>query len=55
MAQQIIKGIAYVQMDDEVGPNPFAWIPAKFTQMELMHISIKSLTVLTGEQGLVPE
>ncbi|MFX0020831.1 MAG: Rab family GTPase [Candidatus Hermodarchaeota archaeon] len=55
MSHQIIKGIAYVQMDDEVGPNPFAWVPAKFTQMELMHISIKALTVLTGEQGLIPE
>ncbi|MFW9971743.1 MAG: Rab family GTPase [Candidatus Odinarchaeota archaeon] len=55
MKQKIIKGIAYVQMDDEVGPNPFAWLPSKFTQMELMHISIKTLTVLTGEQGLVPE
>ena len=55
MTHPIIRGIAYVQMDDEVGPNPFAWVPAKFTQMELMHISIKTLTVLTGEQGLIPE
>ncbi len=55
MSRKIIKGIAYVQMDDELGPNPFAWLPSKFTQMELMHISIKALTVLTGEQGLIPE
>jgi small GTP-binding protein len=55
MTHPIIRGIAYVQMDDEVGPNPCAWVPAKFTQMELMHISIKTLTVLTGEQGLIPE
>ncbi len=55
MTHQIIKGIAYIEMNDELGPNPVAWIPSKFTQMELMHISIKALTVLTGEQGLVPE
>ncbi|MFX0038382.1 MAG: Rab family GTPase [Promethearchaeota archaeon] len=55
MIQQIIKGIVYVQMDDEVGPNPQAWLPSRLTQMELMHISIKALTVLTGEQGLIPE
>lgn len=55
MSRQIIKGIAYIEMNDELGPNPVAWIPSKFTQMELMHISIKALTVLTGEQGLVPE
>jgi small GTP-binding protein len=55
MKQGIIKGIAYIEMNDELGPNPVAWLPSKFTQMELMHISIKALTVLTGEQGLVPE
>jgi small GTP-binding protein len=55
MTQKIIKGIAYLEMNDELGPNPVAWLPSKFTQMELMHISIKALTVLTGEQGMVPE
>jgi small GTP-binding protein len=42
-------------MNDEVGPNPVAWLPAKFTQMDLIHISIKTLTILSGEQGLIPE
>ncbi|MFX1379522.1 MAG: Rab family GTPase [Promethearchaeota archaeon] len=55
MKQQIIKGIAYIEMNDEIGPNPVAWLPSKLSQMELMHICIKALTVLTGEQGLIPE
>lgn len=55
MKQQIIKGIAYIEMNDELGPNPVAWLPSKLTQMDLMHISIKAITVLTGEQGLIPE
>jgi len=55
MSQQIIKGIAYIEMNDDIGPNPVAWVPSKLTQMELMHISIKTLTVLSGEQGMVPE
>jgi len=55
MPQQIIKGIAYIEMNDELGPNPVAWLPSKLTQMELMHLSIKALTVLTGEKGLIPE
>jgi small GTP-binding protein len=55
MNQKIIKGIAYIEMNDEIGPNPVAWLPSMLTQMELMHISIKALTVLTGEQGLIPE
>ncbi|UCC19172.1 MAG: GTP-binding protein [Promethearchaeota archaeon] len=42
-------------MNDELGPNPVAWLPSKFTQIDLMHIAIKALTVLTGEKGLVPE
>ncbi|MFW9875937.1 MAG: Rab family GTPase [Candidatus Thorarchaeota archaeon] len=55
MKRQIISGIIYIEMNDELGPNPVAWLPSKFTQMDLMHIAIKSFTVLTGEKGLVPE
>jgi small GTP-binding protein len=55
MNQEIIKGIVYVEMSDEIGPNPVAWLPSKFNQMDLVHISIKTLTVLSGERGLIPE
>ncbi len=55
MSQQIITGIIYFEMNDELGPNPKAWLPTKFTQMEIINISIKTLSVLSGERGLVPE
>jgi small GTP-binding protein len=55
MVRQIISGIIYIEMNDEIGPNPVAWIPSKFTQMDLIHISIKALTILSGEKGLIPE
>ena len=55
MKQEIIKGIVYIEMNDELGPNPVAWLPSKFNQMDLVHISIKALTVLSGERGLIPE
>ena len=55
MSQQIITGIIYFEMNDELGPNPKAWLPTKFSQMEMINISIKTLTVLSGEHGLVPE
>ncbi|MFX0105994.1 MAG: Rab family GTPase [Candidatus Hodarchaeota archaeon] len=42
-------------MNDDIGPNPVAWLPSKFTQIDLIHISIKALTILSGEQGLIPE
>ena len=55
MAQNIIKGIVYIEMNEDLGPNPVAWLPSKFNQMDLVHISIKTLTVLSGEKGLIPE
>ncbi|NVM35710.1 MAG: GTP-binding protein [Candidatus Lokiarchaeota archaeon] len=42
-------------MSDELGPNPVAWLGAQFSQTDLIHISIKALTILSGEKGLVPE
>ncbi|MFX1463183.1 MAG: Rab family GTPase [Promethearchaeota archaeon] len=53
--KELISGIVYVEMSDELGPNPVAWLTSRFSQMDLLHISIKALTVLTGEQGLIPE
>ncbi|KKL85180.1 hypothetical protein LCGC14_1957320 [marine sediment metagenome] len=42
-------------MNDEIGPNPKAWLSTNFSQMELINISIKTFSVLSGEQGLIPE
>ncbi|MEE9376406.1 MAG: Rab family GTPase [Candidatus Lokiarchaeia archaeon] len=55
MKRQIISGIVYLEMNDELGPNPVAWIGTQFSQVDLIHISIKALTILSGEKGLVPE
>jgi len=55
MNRQIITDVIYFELDDAMGPNPKAWLPTKFSQMELINISIKTFTVLSGEQGLVPE
>ena len=55
MKQKIISGIVYVEMNDELGPNPVAWLSTQFSQMDLIHICIKALTILSGEKGLVPE
>lgn len=55
MERKLITGIIYVEMSDELGPNPVAWIGTQFSQMDLIHISIKALTILSGEKGLVPE
>ncbi len=55
MERQLIAGIIYVELNDKLGPNPVAWLSTQYSKMELLQISIKTLTILTGEQGLVPK
>ena len=55
MTEPIITTVLYAQLDDELGPNPLVWLPTDFPPNEIMHIVIKVLTVLSGEQGLIPE
>ena len=55
MKRQIIKAIIYSCLDEELGPNPKAYLPKDFSQLNLMHISVKTFAVLTGERGLIPE
>ncbi len=55
MDRQIITDVIYFEMDDKIGPNPKAWLSTKFSQIELINISIKTFSVLSGEQGLIPE
>ncbi|MHA1509396.1 MAG: hypothetical protein ACTSO6_11910, partial [Promethearchaeota archaeon] len=54
MEAKLIKGILYTELDDELGPNPFVWL-GDVPQSSRIHISVKTITVLSGEQGLIPE
>ena len=55
MERQIIRGIIYNNLDEEVGPNPKAYTPDNFTQINLLHVSVKTFAVLSGERGIIPE
>ncbi len=55
MEQDIITGIVYTELDEEIGPNPIVWYPSDLDESLLLHISIKTLTLLSGEQGIIPE
>jgi small GTP-binding protein len=55
MEQDIISSVLYIQLDDEIGPNPIVCIPSSFPTVNKMHVSIKVITVLSGEHGKVPE
>ena len=54
MEAKLIKGILYTELDEELGPNPFVWL-GDVPQASRIHISVKTITVLSGEQGLIPE
>jgi Ras-related protein Rab-1A len=55
MEHDIITGIVYTELDEEIGPNPIIWYPSDLAESLLLHISIKTLTLLSGEHGIIPE
>ncbi|MFX0027427.1 MAG: Rab family GTPase [Candidatus Hermodarchaeota archaeon] len=55
MTEEVITVLLYAQLDDELGPSPLVWFPTNYPPHEIMHIVIKVIAVLSGEQGLVPE
>ncbi len=55
MAQDLIKGIVYSQFDDKAGPTARVWIPSNLTEKIQDLISLKTINVLAGEGGKVPE
>ncbi len=54
MEAKLIKGIVYTELDEEVGPHPLVWL-GDIPLTNRLHISVKTITVLSGESGLVPE
>lgn len=54
METKLISGILYTEMDDEVGPNPIVLL-GDIPQSDRLYIGIKTITVLSGEGGLIPK
>ena len=55
MVESLVYGIIYTEVDEELGPNPQIWEPADLSEDLLTHVSIKAITLLTAEQGFIPE
>jgi small GTP-binding protein len=55
MKEGIISVLLYAELNDELGPNPLAWLPTSYSPQDIMQIVIKVISVLSGEQGLVPQ
>ena len=54
MSEEIIKAIVYTSLDESIGPNPLLWIPLDLPEKIRMGVSIKTITMLTTDQGIVP-
>ncbi|NHJ20097.1 MAG: GTP-binding protein [Candidatus Lokiarchaeota archaeon] len=54
MEAELIEGILYTELDEEVGPHPLVWL-GEIPQSSRLHISVKTITVLSGESGLIPD
>ena len=54
MSEDIIKAIVYTSLDETIGPNPLLWIPLDLPEKIRMGVSIKTITMLTTDQGIVP-
>jgi len=53
--EELIESIIYVEFDDVLGPNPKLWIPEGLSENIRMLISIKTITLLTGEEMYLPK
>ncbi len=55
MEEEIITAILYTEISEEVGPNSVIWFPLDLPEINRIHVSIKIISVLSGERGQIPE
>jgi small GTP-binding protein len=55
MTTDIIKAIVYTELSEGSGPNPVLWNPLDLSEKLRMSVAIKSITMLTTDQGVVPK
>jgi len=51
----LINAIVYTEIHDALGPNPIYWAPSSLPENIRMLVGIKTVTILTGDQGITPE
>ncbi len=53
--KKLIDAVIYTDVHDELGPNPIHWLPPNLPESVRMLVGIKTVTLLTGDQGSVPD
>ena len=55
MSKEIIKAIVYTILDERIGPKPLLWYPIDLEEGIRMSAGIKSITMLSTDQGVMPK
>lgn len=55
MNGELIHSIVYTEFDDAIGPNPLYYLPLDLPENIRMLVGIKTITILSGDQGFIPE
>jgi len=53
--KRLIDAVIYTDIHDELGPDPIHWAPPDLPEAIIMLVGIKTMTLLTGDQGSVPD
>jgi small GTP-binding protein len=55
LSGDIIHSIVYTVFDDAIGPNPLYYLPLDLPDHVRMLVGIKTITILSGDQGFIPD
>jgi len=55
MSGELIHAIIYTEFDDAIGPNPSFYLPPELPENIRMLVGIKTVTILSGDQGFIPD
>ncbi|UCC19046.1 MAG: GTP-binding protein [Promethearchaeota archaeon] len=55
MLNDIIKAIVYTELNEGSGPSPILWNPIDLPEKLRMSVAIKTITMLTTDQGAIPK
>jgi Ras-related protein Rab-1A len=53
--KKLIDAVIYTDIHDVLGPNPIHWLPLNLPESVRMLVGIKTVTILSGDQGSVPD
>ena len=54
MSEDIIDAIIYTTLDENLGPNPLLWYPLDLSEKIRMSVGIKTITMLSADDGIIP-